>query len=129
MAKHLQASHAASLTDREWLAPATWLRCGNAYDHGVRIHAYLGTLIGTGVGMLALMIWLLTFEPHGGPEYSRWLFPAARPLLDALYPQQAPPMPVFFFAALVHWLLPGVLVDLLRAAFRRLSPAAGKPGA
>jgi hypothetical protein len=105
------------------------LRCSKAYDAAVRIQPYLGTLLGMILGMIAVMVWLLTFEPHGGPEYSRWLFPAARPLLDALYPQQAPPMPVFFFAALGHWLLPGVLVDLVRAAFRRLSPAASKPGA
>lgn len=97
------------------------MRRSNGYDGNVRIQPYLGTLLGTGIGMIAVMVWLLTFEPHGGPEYSGWLFPAARPLLDALYPQQAPPMPVFFFAALGQWLLPGVVVDLLRALLGRKS--------
>lgn len=103
------------------------MRRAKAYDGSVRIQPYLGTLLGTGIGMIAVLLWLLTFEPHGGPEYSRYLFPAAQPLLAAAYGQEAPPVPVFFFAALGHWLLPGVAVDLVRALVGRKSPPSPPP--
>jgi hypothetical protein len=36
----------------------------------MRIRPFIGTLVGVAIGLLAIIVWLVTFEPHGGPELS-----------------------------------------------------------
>jgi len=85
----------------------------------MHIRAFIGTLCGIAVGVLAIVIWMLTFEPHGGVELSRFLFPFSAPILDRIYPTQSIPVLVWYGTAFIQWLLLGVLVDLLRLVFRR----------
>jgi hypothetical protein len=76
-------------------------------------------LCGITAGVLTIVIWMLTFQPHGGVELSRYLFPLSAPILERIYPAQSIPVPVWFGTAFIQWLLLGVLVDLLRRVFRR----------
>ena len=84
----------------------------------MRIRPYIGTLCGIGVGVLAIVIWMLTFEPHGGFELSRYLFPLSAPILERMYPAQSIPVPLWYGGALLQWLAVGALGDLLRRVFR-----------
>ena len=71
--------------------------------------------------MLAVIIWMLTFQPHGGVELSMYLFPLSAVVLDRMYPAQSIPVPLWYAGALFQWLAVGGLVDLLRRVFRRES--------
>ena len=71
--------------------------------------------------MLAIVIWMLTFQPHGGVELSRHLFPLSALILERMYPAQSIPVPLWNGGALLQWLVIGLLVDLLRRVFRRES--------
>ena len=83
---------------------------------------YFGTLCGIGVGVLAIVIWMLTFQPHGGVELSHNLFPLSALILERIYyPTQSIPVPLWYGGALLQWLVVGAVVDLLRRAFRRKS--------
>ena len=79
----------------------------------------MGTLCGLGAGVLAIVIWMLTFEPHGGVELSRYLFPLSRLILGRMYPAQSIPVPLWYGGALLQWLAFGAVIDLLRRAIRR----------
>jgi hypothetical protein len=85
----------------------------------MHIRAFIGTLCGIAVGVLTIVIWMLTFEPHGGVELSRYLFPLSAPILECIYPAQSIPVLVWYATAFIQWLLLGVIVDLLRRVFRR----------
>ena len=61
---------------------------------------------------------MLTFEPHGGVELSRYLFPLSRLILGRMYPSQSIPVPLWYGGALLQWLAFGAVIDLLRRAFR-----------
>jgi sterol desaturase/sphingolipid hydroxylase (fatty acid hydroxylase superfamily) len=88
----------------------------------MHIRPYIGTLCGIGVGVLAIVIWMLTFQPHGGVELSHYLFPVSGLILERIYyPAQSIPVPLWYGGALLQWLVVGVVVDLLRRAFRRAS--------
>ena len=91
------------------------------YIHVMRIQPFIGTLVGILIGLLAITAWLITFEPHGGPELSHYLFPGSVILLEWMFPTRSIPVPLWYCGALLHWVIPGVLVDLLRRAFRRES--------
>ena len=88
----------------------------------MRIRPLIGTLCGIAVGVLAIAVWMLTFEPHGGPELSRYLFPVSAIILDRMYPTQSIPVPLFYGGALLQWVVLGVLIDLLRRVFRESHP-------
>jgi len=85
------------------------------------VRPFIGTLVGTAIGLLAIIIWIVTFEPHGGPELSHYLFPGSAILLERLFPTRSIPVSLWYGGALLHWAVPGLLVDLLRGAFRRES--------
>jgi hypothetical protein len=85
----------------------------------VRMRAYIGTLCGIAVGVLAVVIWMLTFKPHGGVELSPYLFPLSPPILERIYPAQSSPVLVWYGLAFTQWLFLGALVDLLRRVLRR----------
>jgi hypothetical protein len=85
------------------------------------IRPILGTLGGVFVGLLAIIIWLLTFEPHGGVELSRYLFPLSAPILQRVYPAQSIPVPLWYGVAWLQWVVLGALVDLLRRVLSRQS--------
>ena len=85
----------------------------------MRIRRYIGTLCGAGVGVLAIVIWMATFQPHGGVELSPYLFPLSPIILKRLYPAQSVPVVVWYGGALVQWLVFGALLDVLRSVFRR----------
>lgn len=83
------------------------------------VRPFIGTLCGTALGVVAIIIWMLTFEPHGGPELSRYLFPLSALALGRLYPAQSIPVPLWYGVALFQWIILGAVVDLLRRGFRR----------
>jgi len=86
------------------------------------IRPYIGTVCGFGVGVLAIIIWMLTFQPHGGVELSHFLFPVSALILERIYyPAYSIPVPLWYGGALLQWLAIGAVVDLLRRAFRRES--------
>ena len=85
----------------------------------MHLRGYIGTVCGIAVGVLAIIIWMLTFDPHGGVEFSRYLFPLSALVLKRIYPAQSIPVPIWYGAAFVQWLCLGVLVDLLRRVLRR----------
>jgi hypothetical protein len=80
----------------------------------LRTKQFIGTFRGIGMGAFAIVVWMLTFEPHGGVELSRFLFPLNPPILDRLYPTQAIPVPVWSGAAFLLWVVLGAVVDCLR---------------
>jgi hypothetical protein len=61
---------------------------------------------------------MFTFEPHGGVELSRYLFPLSALVLEHVYPAQSIPVPLWYGGALLQWVLIGALVDFLRRVFR-----------
>jgi hypothetical protein len=87
----------------------------------MRIRAFIGTLCGIALGVVAIIIWMLTFEPHGGSEWSRYLFPLSAVALERMYPAQSIPVPLWYGVALLQWVILGAVVDLLRRGFRRES--------
>jgi len=88
----------------------------------MRIRPLIGTLCGIAVGVLAIAVWMLTFEPHGGPELSHYLFPASAIILERMYyPTRSIPVPLWYGGAFLQWVVLGMLVDLLRRVFRRES--------
>src|SRR5258706_15549899 len=89
--------------------------------HAMHLRPYLGSLCGFGVGVIAIGIWMLTFEPHGSVELSRYLFPLNAIILERMYPAQSIPVPLWYGGALLQWLVLGGLVDLLRRVLRRES--------
>jgi hypothetical protein len=87
------------------------------------IRPFIGTLCGIGVGVSAIGIWMVTFQPHGDVELSRYLFPLNALILERIYyPTQSIPVPLWYGGALLQWLAIGALIDLLRRLFRRQSP-------
>jgi len=64
---------------------------------------------------------MLTFEPHGGVELSRYLFPLSALVLHRMYPAASIPVPLWYGGALFQWVAVGALTDLLRRGFRRKS--------
>ena len=87
----------------------------------MHIRPFIGTLSCTALGVLALIVWIVTFEPHGGVELSRYLFPLSAVIIERPYPTESPPLILFYSSALLQWVLVGLLVDLLRRFFRRES--------
>lgn len=87
----------------------------------MHIRPYIGIICGTVVGGLAIVIWMATFEPHGGVELSRYLFPLSALALERMYPAQDVPVPFWYAAAMLQWVGLGAVVDLLRRLFRRKS--------
>jgi hypothetical protein len=85
----------------------------------VSVRPFIGTLVGTAISLIAIVVWLVTFEPHGGPELSHYLFPGSAILLERMFPSRSIPVPLWYSGALLHWVFPGLLVDLLRTVFRR----------
>lgn len=83
---------------------------------------YVGTVCGAAVGVLAIAIWMLTFQPHGGVELSRYLFPFSALILKRIYPAQSIPVEGWYGTALLQWVFLGALVDVLRKL--RLTAAA-----
>jgi len=85
----------------------------------MRIRPFIGTLAGFAVELITIIAWLITFEPHGGRELSHYLFPGSALLLERMFPACSIPVFLWYAGALFHWVIPGVLVDLFRRAFRR----------
>ncbi len=85
------------------------------------VRPFIGTLVGMAIGLLAIVVWLTTFEPHGGEELSRYLFPGSGILLERMFPARSIPVPLWYGGALLHWVILGAIVDLMRRALRRKS--------
>ena len=86
----------------------------------MHIRPNIGTLCGLAVGVLAIIIWMVTFQPEGGVELSLYLFPLSAIILERMYPAQSIPVPLWFGGAVLQWLLLGAFVDLQRRVFRRM---------
>jgi hypothetical protein len=80
----------------------------------MRIRPSIGTLCGAGIGVVAIVIWMLTFQPHGNVALSRYRFPLSALILQRMYPAESIPVPLWYGGALVQWLALGAFVDLLR---------------
>ena len=87
----------------------------------MHIRPYIGTLCGIAVGVLAIVIWVITFQPEGGPELSSYLFPTSKLILEPIYPTQSIPASVWYGVAFLQWLVLGIIIDLLRRVFRKKS--------
>jgi len=81
----------------------------------------IATLCGFAAGVLALAIWMFTFDPSTGIELSRYLFPASAAILSRMHPNTSIPVPLWYCGALLQWIILGTLVDIIRGAFRRRS--------
>jgi hypothetical protein len=79
-----------------------------------RTWPWWGTLAGAVFGVLAVVVWMITLEPHGGEEWSRYLFPLSGWVLASLYPSEPVPVLLWYGGALLHWIVPGLLIDGLR---------------
>jgi len=82
------------------------------------IRPCIATLAGFVAGVLAVAIWMATFEPHGGVELSRYFFSLSAVVLERIYPGESVPALVWYGFALLQWVTLGVVVDLLCVAFR-----------
>jgi hypothetical protein len=87
----------------------------------MKLRPYIATSCGIGVGVLAVVVWMLTFQPHGGVELSRYLFPLTVAVLERVYPAQPIPVAIWFGGAVFQWVAIGALVDLIRRVVRRES--------
>jgi hypothetical protein len=85
----------------------------------MHIRPHIGRLGGIAAGVLAVIVWMVTFQPHGGVELSRYLFPLSACILERIYPTPPIPVALWYGGALLQWVSLGVLVDLLRKAFRK----------
>jgi len=85
----------------------------------MRVRPFIGTLCGIAIGGLAIATWMLTFDPHGGVEWSHYLFPISAIVLERIYPARSIPVLLWYAGALLQWVAIGAIVDLLRGAFRR----------
>jgi len=84
------------------------------------------TMIGAVLGVLAVVVWIATFEPHGGVELSSVLFPLWGLAADVLFHERSVPVLAWYAGALLHWPILGAVVDLGRA-MRRPSQRADSP--
>lgn len=80
----------------------------------MRIRPFIGTLSGFAVGLIAIAVWMITFEPHGGPELSWYLFPLSRLVLEHLYPGETLSAFLWYASALLQWVLLGAVTDIVR---------------
>lgn len=80
----------------------------------MKIRPYLGTLCGFVLGVCAISLWALTFQPHGGVELSPFLLPASKPVFERLYPQESVPALAWFGFGVVQWVIAGIMVDFIR---------------
>lgn len=83
------------------------------------LRRYSGSICGCGVGILAIAIWISTFDPHGGVELSRYLFPFSAAILNLIYPEQSVPVLLWYTGAFLQWVFIGVIVDVVRNCFRK----------
>ena len=90
----------------------------------MRTRPWLWTACGAAAGVLAIAAWLATFDPHGGVDWSPWLFPLSSAALERRYPFRSVPVPLFYASALLQWIVANAAVDLLRRArgARRATP-------
>ena len=65
-----------------------------------------------------MVVWMITFQPHGGVELSRYLLPLSSLVFDRLYPSESVPVVAWYAVGFFQWVFAGVIVDLLRRAFR-----------
>lgn len=77
------------------------------------------TTLGGLVGLASVVAWIVTFEPHGNVELSAYLFPAWSWLAGVLFAGRSIPVPVWYGGALLHWVVLGVVVDVIRELRRR----------
>ena len=83
----------------------------------MRRRPFFWTLAGIPFGMMMTLVWMLTFQPHGHGEFSRYLFPFTGLIINFLYPAQSIPAVVWYSGALIYWPIIGALVDILRGFF------------
>ena len=62
------------------------------------------TLLGTVIGIAAIVIWMMTFDPHGGVELSGFLFPISSSLLSSVvFPHESVPVLIWYLGAFFQW--------------------------
>lgn len=90
-------------------------RAGRA---GTRTNRFAFTMLGGLMSVVAVVVWIATFAPHGGVDLSGYLFPVWSWIASALYAGRSVPALVWYGGILLHWVVLGALVDLLRARLR-----------
>ena len=87
-------------------------------------HPWFWTRCGFIAGICAIAIWIVTFEPHGGPDLSWFLFPVARLVFGDLFPSRSIDPMVWYGSAMLQWVTFGALIDVVRWVMRRRAAAA-----
>ena len=80
---------------------------------------YAFTILGGMASLAAVLVWIVTFKSHGGVELSAYLFPAWSWLARALFAGRSLPALIWYGGALLHWVVPGAVVDIFRELHRR----------
>ena len=80
---------------------------------------YAFTILGGIAATVTTLVWIVTFKPHGGSEYSAYLFPLWSWLARALFAGRSVPVLIWYGGALLHWVVLGAAVDIVREAHLR----------
>ena len=83
-------------------------------------HHWILTIAGGALGIVAVLVWMATFEPHGGVNLSPYLFPLLPRMWDLVFPAVSVPAVIVYATMLVYWPLVGWVLDVIRHALSRL---------
>jgi hypothetical protein len=75
---------------------------------------FSSTIICAVLGVCAIAVWAGTFEPHGGLNLSKVLFPLSNFALSAIFKDSDIPVPLWYVSAFLQYLVLGLLIDLVR---------------
>jgi len=79
---------------------------------------YPVTIIFGLIGLVAIAIWVVTFEPHGGINLSNILFPISSALLNLIFPNKDVPVALWYLGAFLQYIGIGLIIDIFRGARR-----------
>jgi len=85
----------------------------------VHLKPWFWSSAGIVLGVVSTVAWILTFEPHGGVELSRFLFPGVRWVIQWLHPVGSVPVLLWYGCTFLHWPIIGAFIDLFRFVIRR----------
>jgi hypothetical protein len=82
-------------------------------------HNYLFTCLGLVASVAATLAWMLTFQPHGGRDWSPYLFPLLG-LWGRSGGRESVPAWGWYICLLLYWPVVGGVVDLARLILSRI---------
>jgi hypothetical protein len=80
---------------------------------------YIGTIVGAILGVILIMIWMVTYEPHGGMNLSFYLFPISALILAFAFEGKDVPVVLWYVGAFLQWLSIGIAFDFIAYLIRR----------